>query len=101
VGFLLHHDQKEHPPCLCRFGNDIYRLQTEAGIYILDKNLLKAYLEGLGLYFWPFQRPFKAIFRHSGFLGWEPEFLCAFSVARLNVKKRGNFERIIYLKGSF
>jgi hypothetical protein len=41
---------------------------------ILDKNLLKAYLKGLGHYFWPFQRPFKAIFRHSGFLGWESEF---------------------------
>jgi len=68
---------------------------------ILGKNLLKAYLKGLGLYFWPFQRPFKAIFRHSGFLGWESGFLCTFSVVYLNVKKWGNFERIIYLKGSF
>jgi hypothetical protein len=68
---------------------------------ILDKNLLKAYLKGLGLYFWPFQRPFKAVFGHSGFLGWEPEFLCAFSVECLNVKKCGNFERIIYSKESF
>jgi hypothetical protein len=68
---------------------------------ILDKNLLKAYLKGLGLYFWPFQRPFKAVFRHSGFLGWEPGFLCTFSVVYLNVKKWGNFERNIYLKGSF
>jgi hypothetical protein len=68
---------------------------------ILDKNQLKTYLKALGLYFWPFQRSFKAIFGYSGFLGWEPEFLCAFSVACLNVKKRGNFERIIYFKGGF
>jgi hypothetical protein len=68
---------------------------------ILDKNLLKAYLKAFGLYFRPFQRRFKAVFGYSGFLGWEPEFLCAFSVACLNVKKWGNFERIIYLKGSF
>jgi hypothetical protein len=68
---------------------------------ILDKNLLKAYLKGLGLYFWPFQRPFKAVFRHSGFLNLEPGFLCTFSVVYLNVKKWGNFERNIYLKGSF
>jgi hypothetical protein len=68
---------------------------------ILDKNLLKAYLKALGLYFWAFQRRFKAVFGHSGFLGWEPEFLCAFSVGCLNVKKRCKFERIIYLKGGF
>jgi hypothetical protein len=42
---------------------------------ILDKNQLKTYLKALGLYFWPFQRRFKAVFGHSGFLGWEPEFL--------------------------
>jgi ABC-type arginine transport system ATPase subunit len=36
---------------------------------ILDKNQLKAYLKGLGLYFWPFQRPFKVIFEHSVGLG--------------------------------
>jgi hypothetical protein len=68
---------------------------------ILDKNQLKAYLKALGLYFWPFQRPFKAIFRHSGFLGWESKFLCDCSVVFLNVEKWGNFERNIYLKGSF
>jgi hypothetical protein len=68
---------------------------------ILDKNLLKGYLKALGLYFWPFQRRFKAVFGYSGFLGWEPEFLCAFSVACLNVKKTSNFERIIYFKGGF
>jgi hypothetical protein len=68
---------------------------------ILDKNLPKAYLKGLGLYFWPFQRPFKAVFRHSGFLNLEPEFLCTFFLACLKFKKRGNFERIIYFKGGF
>jgi hypothetical protein len=68
---------------------------------ILDVNLLKAYLQGLGLYFWPFQRPFEAVLRHSGFLNLEPEFLCTFFLACLKFKKWGNFERIIYLKGSF
>jgi hypothetical protein len=68
---------------------------------ILDKILLKAYLKGLGLYFWPFQRPFKVVLRHSGFLGWESDFLCAFFLACLKFKKWGKFERNIYLKGSF
>jgi hypothetical protein len=68
---------------------------------ILDKKQLKAYLKALGLYFWPFQGRFRAIFRHSGFLGWESDFLCAFSLVCLNVKKWCKFERIIYLKGSF
>jgi transposase len=68
---------------------------------ILGKNLLKAYLKALGLYFWPFQQRFRAVFGHSGFLGWEPEFLCTFSGVCLNVKKWGNFERNIYLKGGF
>jgi len=31
----------------------------------------------------------------------EPEFLCTFFLACLKFKKWGNFERIIYLKGSF
>jgi hypothetical protein len=42
---------------------------------ILDKNQLKAYLKGLSPDFWSFQRRFRAVFGHSGFLGWEPEFL--------------------------
>jgi hypothetical protein len=54
---------------------------------ILDKNLLKAYLKGLGLYFWPFQRPFKAIFRHSGFLGWESEFFVRLFFGMLKCQK--------------
>ena len=45
---------------------------------IIDINPLKAYLKGLGHYYWLFQRPFKAIFRHSRFLSLEPEFLCTF-----------------------
>jgi hypothetical protein len=56
---------------------------------ILDKNLLKAYLKGLGLYFWPFQRPFKAIFRHSGFLGWESEFFVRLFSGMLKIQKMG------------
>jgi hypothetical protein len=68
---------------------------------ILDKNQLKAYLKGLSPDFWSFQRPFKAVFRHSGFLNLEPEFLCTFFLACLKFKKWGKFERIIYLKGSF
>ena len=35
---------------------------------ILDINLLKAYLEGLDLYFLPFQRRFAAVCMNSGFL---------------------------------
>jgi hypothetical protein len=54
---------------------------------ILDKILLKAYLKGLGLYFWPFQRPFKAIFRHSGFLGWVPEFFVRLFCGMLKCQK--------------
>jgi hypothetical protein len=54
---------------------------------ILDKNLLKAYLKGLGLYFWPFQRPFKAIFRHSGFLGWESGFFVRLFFGMLKCQK--------------
>jgi hypothetical protein len=68
---------------------------------ILDKNQLKAYLKGLSPDFWSFQRRFRAIFGHFGFLGWEPGFLCTFSVVYLNVKKWGNFERNIYFKGGF
>jgi hypothetical protein len=68
---------------------------------ILDKNQLKAYLKALGLYFWPFQGRFRAVFGHSGFLNLEPEFLCTFFMAGLKFKKWGNFERNIYLKGSF
>jgi hypothetical protein len=111
----------EHPFGVIKRQWDFYYIMTKRSIHhasadvgmiftaynlrrtfnILDKNLLKGYLKALGLYFWPFQRRFKAGFGYSGFLGWEPEFLCAFSVACLNVKKRGNFERIIYFKGGF
>ena len=51
---------------------------------------------GIGLLISMFMKP-----KHSGFLYLEPEFLCIFSVACLNVKKCGNFERIIYSKESF
>ena len=49
----------------------------------------------------PFFGHFIGSLRHSRFLNLEPGFMCTFSVACLNVKKWGNFERIIYFKGGF
>jgi hypothetical protein len=68
---------------------------------MLDKNLLKAYLKAFALYFWPFQRPFRAVFRHSGFLGWELGFLCTFFLACLKFKKRVILRGLFIRKGVF
>jgi hypothetical protein len=63
---------------------------------ILDLNLLKTYLKGFGLYFWPFQGRFRAIFGHSGFLGWESEFFVRLFWGMLKCQKNG-----VNLRGLF
>jgi len=62
MGFLLHHDQKEHPTRLFRYGNDLYGLQPPADIKHTRYKPTQSLPKGIGPSFSTSQQPFKAIF---------------------------------------
>jgi len=62
MGFLLHHDQMEHPTRLCRCGNNIYDLKPPADIKHTRQKPAQSLSKGIGLSFSTSQQPFKVIF---------------------------------------